>query len=142
MEFAAFIVYVARPRRRVDVALRPSVNVVFSLQKKEHERKRRVKRRGTNEERRTERTAKVNRSRLLIGTSQLPAGSLTRISYVPFHPSFLPFLQPLSLSLSLSIPFSSVLLPRRLLALLLSFPTLTLAEMYPVGGKHRRQGRY
>lgn len=74
-----------RPRRRSaldrGVALTSlSVRQLMSYSpcKKEYERKRRVKGKERTK-RRTERTAEVNRSRLLIGTSQLPVAS--RLAY-------------------------------------------------------------
>ncbi|KYM99067.1 hypothetical protein ALC62_10181 [Cyphomyrmex costatus] len=85
--FVAFIAYAGIALRarscRADVALRPSVNVVFSLQKEELEKEAR-ERKGTNEaSRRTENCGSERGSRLLIGTSQLPAASQLAYAHLP-----------------------------------------------------------
>jgi len=123
------------PRRaklhRANVALRPSVNVVFSLQKGEYGRKRRVKGK-IRRKRRTEKTAGANGSRLLIGASQLPTAS--QLAYAHLVCSFSSRVPPPSTLVALSRPQCLFLPSLPLLALLLPFPTLTLTEMYPVGG--------
>lgn len=131
----------ARSRRRVDVALRPSVNVVFSLQKRVREKEAR-ERKGTNEaaDRENCGSEQIETSYRYESATGCQPARLRASRMFPFIPrfSFLQSRPALSRRQYLFLP----LLPRQLLALLLSFPTLTLAEMYPVGGKRRRQGRY
>lgn len=113
IEFVSLIAYASFRLRRADVALRPSVNVVFSLQKKGEREKEARERKGTYEWSVGQRTAKANADRDFLSVRvsyRLPASSLTCISYVPFHSP--------SLSLSLlhshrtlfrqQYPFSSV----------------------------------
>jgi len=84
---------------RADVALRPSVNVVFSLQKGELEKEAR-KRKGTKHW--TENCERERRSRLLIGTSQLPAASQLAYAHLVCSFSSLVFLSLVSSSRSLA----------------------------------------
>lgn len=106
----------------------------YSPCRKENGRKRRVKGKERTK-RRTENCGSECGSRLLIGTSQLPAASQLAYAHLVCSFSSPSFLSPSLPSRSLARnTFFLPSLPYRLLALLLPFPTLTLAEMYPVGG--------
>lgn len=138
IEFVAFIAYVAAAlcarSRRADVALRPSVNVVFSLQKGEREKEARERKgmNGASDRELRERT-RIETSYRYESATGCQLARLRASRMFPFIPRF-------SLSLALSSrslarnTFFLPSLPYRLLALLLPFPTLTFAEMYPVDG--------
>lgn len=106
IEFVAFIAATTLHiiSRRADVALRPSVNVVFSLQKGEWEKEAR-ERKGTNEASDRELRERTRGSRLLIGTSQLPAASQLAYAHLVCSFSSLVSLPSTRRALSPAIPF-------------------------------------
>lgn len=134
IEFVAFIAATTLHiiSRRADVALRPSVNVVFSLQKGEWEKEAR-ERKGTNEasDRELRERMRIETSYRYESATGCQPARLRASRMFLFIRRFSRFHSSRSLARN---TFFLPSLPYRLLALLLPFPTLTLAEMYPVDG--------